>query len=61
MPARNRGLCNASYKMAHRMVQARETTWKELEERGVVLKSRQGQHQWSMASKRREYLEGTKK
>lgn len=42
--------------MARRMVRAGKTTWQELERRGVVLESRQGQHKYSAAGKRREYL-----
>jgi len=55
-PARNRGVCKATYAMARRMVRAGKTTWQELERRGVVLQSRQGQHKFSMAERRREYL-----
>ena len=55
-PAKNRGVCKATYAMARRMVRAGKTNWQELERRGVVLESRQGQHGWSTAVKRREYL-----
>ena len=56
-PARNRGVCKATYAMARRMVRAGKVTWQELERRGVVLESRQGQHRYSAAGKRRQYLE----
>ena len=55
-PAKNRGVCHATYAMARRMVQQGKATWQELEQRGVVLESRQGQHDDSIALKRRLYL-----
>jgi len=42
--------------MANRMVRQGKATWKDLERRGVVLESRQGQHEDSTAAKRRQYL-----
>jgi len=55
-PAKNRGVCHATYALARRWVLGGKTTWKELERRGVVLESRQGQHKDSTAIKRRQYL-----
>ena len=38
-PVHSRGLCHTHYKMLLRMVQAGETTWQDLEEKGICDKA----------------------
>ena len=55
-PAKNRGVCHATYAAARRLVIKGETTWGELIRAGKILPSRQGMKPGSTRSL--EYLRG---